>query len=178
MQSSKWIRFDFRDPLIETSGRGTQVKAVVVPSPAHRPVILRLSDSSINRCRHGARLRLSGLTVWARVKSHQSHWMKWTATATSLFVVDQVNITVKWINRTDVPVDVEPAPPRQLLTCCISKRINSICRALYIYSLALDGQSVKQDGDPPIQFVSLPSLLRERKKITVILVTVCWLNVG
>lgn len=116
-----WI-LDDRDRLIEINGRGIQARAEAVPNRAHLPVIPRPSDSSINRCRHAGRLQHFGRIASVHVKNRLSLLTKSTVTVMLLFGLDQVTInTAKWINNTDVPIDVEPAPPSQLLTCCISK---------------------------------------------------------
>ena len=114
---------DGRDHLIEINGKGIQAKAEAVPNRAHLPVILRPSDSSIIRCRHAGRLQHFVLTASVRARNRPNLPTKSTVTVMLLFGLVQVTInTVKWISNTDVPIDVEPAPPNLLLTCCISKR--------------------------------------------------------
>ena len=82
---------------------------------------LRPSVSSINSCRHAGQLRLSVRIASARGRSRPSHRTKLTVMAMYFSVLDQVSTTVKWTSNTDVPIGVEPAPPRQHLTCYTSK---------------------------------------------------------
>ena len=110
-----------RDRLIETNGREIQARVEVALNRVHRPVTLRPSVSSINSCRHAGQLRLSVRIASARGRSRPSHRTKLTVMAMYFSVLDQVSTTVKWTSNTDVPIGVEPAPPRQHLTCYTSK---------------------------------------------------------
>lgn len=110
-----------RDRLIETNGKGTRVKVEVAQSQAHLPVILHPYGFFINSCRHVDQLQLSVRIVSVRGKSHLNPRMKWMAMATRLFVLDRTSVSAKWINNSDVLVDVEPVLPNRHLTCCTSK---------------------------------------------------------